>query len=55
MRIFISYRRADSAPQSGRLGDALEGQFGPGSVFFDVNSIEGGETFTPAIDNARAQ
>jgi tetratricopeptide (TPR) repeat protein len=54
VRIFISYRRADSAPQSGRLRDALEGQFGSGSVFFDVNSIEVGETFTPAIDNALA-
>lgn len=54
MRIFISYRRGDSAPYSGRLRDALEARLGPGSVFFDVTSINTGEVFTPAIGEALA-
>src|SRR5262245_1072203 len=54
MKIFISYRRADSAPYSGRLRDALTGRFQDGSVFFDVTSIDAGATFTTAIVDAMA-
>src|SRR5262249_39156751 len=54
MKIFISYRRADSAPYSGRLRDALNAYFQAGSVFFDVTSIDVGATFTIAIAQAMA-
>jgi len=46
--VFISYRRADSAPFAGRIRDRLKEEF-PGSVFRDVDSIEGGEQFEPLI------
>jgi tetratricopeptide (TPR) repeat protein len=49
VKIFISYRRADSSPYSGRLRDALTAHFQDGSVFFDVNSIEAGAVFTNSI------
>lgn len=32
-KIFISYRRGDSASQAGRLYDRLEYHFGQGQVF----------------------
>lgn len=47
-KVFISYRRADSAPFAGRIRDRLKEEF-PGSVFRDVDSIEGGEQFEPLI------
>lgn len=40
-RIFISYRRTDSAAEAGRLGDALEAEFGAGRVFQDVDMDPG--------------
>ncbi len=39
-RIFLSYRRQDSAGHAGRLADHLLDRFGQGSVFVDVDSIE---------------
>jgi tetratricopeptide (TPR) repeat protein len=54
MKVFISYRRADSAAYSGRLRDWLERRFGDGSVFLDVSDIDGGDAFTPVISNALA-
>ena len=36
-KIFISYRRDDSAGHAGRLYDRLEGHFGQGQVFMDVD------------------
>jgi hypothetical protein len=47
--IFLSYRRDDSAGFAGRLADALEAEFGPGSVFRDVDDIHPGEDFVAAI------
>jgi len=44
-KIFVSYRRDDSAHFSGRLLDFLELRFGAGSVFFDVESIPVGIDF----------
>lgn len=37
--IFLSYRRSDSAYIVGVLRDALEAQFGRGSVFLDIDAI----------------
>ena len=40
---FISYRRADSAGQTGRIHDHLKSRFGPGRVFRDI-------TIPPGLD-----
>jgi hypothetical protein len=48
-RIFISYRREDSAGQAGRLSDRLGAAFGPAHVFMDVEDIAPGENFAAAL------
>ena len=48
---FLSYRRDDSAGFAGRLADALESTFGPGSVFRDIDDIGPGEDFIHAIES----
>lgn len=50
-RLFLSYRRDDSAGFAGRLADALEAEFGAGSVFRDVDDIQPGEDFVQAIQS----
>lgn len=53
-RIFISYRREDSAGYAGRLSDALESRFGAGRVFRDVDDISPGEDFVQRLETALA-
>jgi hypothetical protein len=53
-RIFISYRREDSAGYAGRLADALESRFGAGRVFRDVDDINPGEDFVQRLETALA-
>ena len=48
-RVFISYRRDDSAAYAGRLYDRLTAHFGQGQVFMDIDQIEPGEDFVEAI------
>ncbi len=38
-KIFISYRRADSAAAAGRLYDNLESKLGEGTLYKDVDNI----------------
>ena len=38
-RIFLSYRRSDSADIAGRMYDRLASEFGESSVFFDLETI----------------
>jgi hypothetical protein len=52
MKIFISYRRDDSAGYAGRLFDYLTSRFGTQHVFMDIDAIEPGEDFRQAIENA---
>lgn len=47
--VFISYRRDDSGPRAGRLGDFLGRQFGPARIFMDVDDIPPGEDFLSVI------
>ncbi|MDQ3157134.1 MAG: TIR domain-containing protein [Actinomycetota bacterium] len=51
-RIFISYRRQDSAYPAGWLYDRLAERFGPKQVFKDIDSIELGDDFIDVITDA---
>jgi len=48
-KIFISYRRSDSAAYAGRLADSLVNRYGRECVFFDINAIEPGVELAGAI------
>lgn len=48
-RIFISYRRSDSADVTGRIYDRLVNHFGEGAVFQDVEDIPLGMDFAEFI------
>lgn len=51
-KIFVSYRREDSADAVGRIYDWLLQRFGEGTVFKDVDSIPLGVDFRKSIDQA---
>jgi len=51
-RIFISYRREETAYPAGWLFDRLAERFGPKQVFKDVDSIELGDDFVQMITRA---
>ena len=55
MRIFVCYRREDTAPWAGRLHDALAGRFGSSNIFQDVVAVRPGESFLEAMDTAVTQ
>jgi len=52
MKVFISYRREDSAGHSGRLFDSLQARFGQDGVFMDLSGIDSGQNFVDVIHNA---
>jgi len=53
-RIFISYRREDTAPHAGRLNDRLCLTFGADRVFMDIDDIPLGQDFAAALrENVR--
>jgi TIR domain len=54
MRVFLSYRRDDTAGRAGRLSDGLTDRLGTGNVFHDVGSIAPGVDFEAAILGALA-
>jgi hypothetical protein len=51
-RVFISYRREDSAGHVGRLNEHLARAFGAKNVFFDVDDITPGADFAQTIRKA---
>ncbi len=51
-RIFISYRRQDSAGYAGRLFDRLSNRFGQANIFMDIDTIELGVDFVQKIQEA---
>jgi ABC-type amino acid transport substrate-binding protein len=51
-RIFISYRREDTAYPAGWLFDRLADHYGGGQIFKDVDSIEPGDDFVELITRA---
>jgi hypothetical protein len=54
-RIFISYRRVDSAYPAGWLFDRLAERFGPEQIFKDVDAIHLGDDFVKEIEEAVGQ
>ena len=52
LRIFLSYRRDDSAGHAGRLYDALTARFGEANVFMDIDTIEPGVDFVRTVEEA---
>ena len=54
-RIFVSYRREDSADVCGRIYDRLVARFGPDAIFKDVDSIPAGADFMAQIHGVLAQ
>jgi hypothetical protein len=55
MRVFLSYRRDDSSPWTGRLRDALAARFGDDGVFQDVTGVRPGSSFDEEIASALAR
>ena len=51
-RIFISYRREETAYPAGWLFDRLVDHFGEGQVFKDIDSIEPGDDFVDVLNSA---
>ena len=51
-RVFISYRRQDTAPAAGRVYDRLCQLMSRQNVFFDVSTIAGGEDFVENVIDA---
>lgn len=52
LKIFISYRRDDSAGYTGRLYDTLCTQFGADQIFMDTDQMEPGVDFVTVIEEA---
>ena len=50
-RIFICYRRDDTAGHAGRLYDHLRAHFGDDQVFIDINAIDPGVEYPKLIDS----
>jgi hypothetical protein len=48
-KIFISYRREDTAATAGRLYDRLLTRYGKDQLFMDVDTIEPGERFSDVV------
>jgi formylglycine-generating enzyme required for sulfatase activity len=48
-KVFISYRRDDSAGSAGRVHDRLEREFGADLLFMDVDAIPLGRDFTKVL------
>lgn len=49
-RIFISYRRQDAGGHAGRLYDRLRHWFDDDALFYDLDSIDAGDTFPARIE-----
>ncbi len=47
--LFVAYRRADAPGYAGRIGERLIGHFGPGQVFWDLQSLQLGEDFRAMV------
>ncbi len=55
LKLFMSYRRSDSADNAGRIRDRLTNRFGADSIFMDVYDIPIGHNFRAYIAGVLAQ
>ena len=55
MKIFVSYRRADSPQATGRIYDKLVACYGADNVFMDVDSIPLGTDFREVLEESIAR
>lgn len=55
LRLFVSYRRADSEASAGRVADALARQFGKARVFLDTGSMPLGPAFMRVLETELAR
>jgi hypothetical protein len=55
MKIFVSYRRADSAGWTGRLAADLSARFGESNVFLDIHSVDPGVDYVAEIKSTLAR
>jgi hypothetical protein len=51
-RVFVNYRRQDTAGHAGRLYDRLTKEFGEKNVFIDVDAIDVGSDFVDRINES---
>jgi HEAT repeat protein len=51
-RVFLSYRREDTGPTAARLAEKLEAELGQGQVFYDRESLRGGEVWPERLEAA---
>jgi formylglycine-generating enzyme required for sulfatase activity len=51
-KIFVSYRRDDSAGHTGRIYDRLAATFGDAQIFMDIDHIEPGQDFVQVMEEA---
>jgi hypothetical protein len=54
-KVFISYRRADSAGYAGRVMDRLDRELGRDLLFMDVDAIPLGMNFSKVLDEEVAK
>lgn len=54
-RIFLSYRRDDSAAYTGRIADHLRSHYGVDNVFVDIDTIRVGQDFVDALEDSLAK
>jgi hypothetical protein len=54
-KVFICYRREETAAHAGRLYDAMVARFGEGNVFIDVDDVGPGVDFVERIDHVLAE
>ena len=52
MKVFISYRRADSATITGRIYERLAIAFGEKNIFRDIDDIPPGKDFRAVLESA---
>ncbi len=53
-RVFINYRREDSASGAARLRDRLVSSLGAGQIFMDVDNLSAGQRFDKELERALA-
>ena len=51
MRVFLSYRRDDTAGRAGRIADVFTARYGARNVFQDIDTASPGLDFAERVDD----